>query len=75
MNSGSRRWEDRPRDARQEMISETSAFLSWALREGGRMPRIPRRRVDDGGFTAFMRMPGAWAAVTRWWDAALDQLS
>ncbi len=57
------------------MISETSAFLSWALRDGGSLPRIPRRRVDHGGFTAFMRMPGAWAAVQRWWDAALDQLT
>lgn len=56
------------------MIAETSAFLSWALAEGGRMPRIPRRRVDEGGFAAFMRMPGARRAVARWWDAVLDQL-
>lgn len=56
------------------MIAETSAFLTWALREGHRLPRIPRRRVDEGGFTAFMRMPGAWGSVTRWWDKTLDQL-
>lgn len=56
------------------MIAETGAFLTWALRERPSLPRIPRRRVDQGGFATMMRMPGARAAVARWWDAALDQI-
>jgi len=56
------------------MIEETSAFLSWALRERRDLPRIPRRRVDEGGFTAMLRNPGARAAVRHWWRRVLSVL-
>jgi len=65
---------DRPRDLRHQMIHETSAFLSWALAQGSDMPRIPRRRVSEGGFSGLMRMPGARAAVAAFWERTFDRL-
>lgn len=56
------------RDPRSRMIDETSAFLSWALNESHRLPRIPRARVDDGGFADMLNRPGAKAMVNRWWS-------
>jgi hypothetical protein len=56
------------------MIAETGAFLTWALRERPDLPRIPRRRVEEGGFTTLLRMPGARAAVGRWWDSVLERV-
>lgn len=53
------------------MIDETSAFLTWALGSGVELPKVPRRRVDSGGFSQFLRAPGAKAAVERWWSTAL----
>lgn len=61
-----------PRDVRLRMIAETEAFLNWALQDGRDLPRIPRRRVDAGGFEPLLRHPGARAMVLRWWQRALD---
>ncbi|MFW6059859.1 MAG: hypothetical protein ACODAQ_06735 [Phycisphaeraceae bacterium] len=63
-----------PRTARQQMIAETSAFLTWALHHHGQLPRIPRRRVDRGGFGPLLKHPGARAAVEHWWHRVLDEL-
>ncbi len=71
---GHGRKHDRPRDVRGEMIRETSAFLSWALAQGSDMPRIPHRRVSEGGFSALLRLPGARAAVAGFWERTLDRL-
>lgn len=49
------------------MIAEHSAFLTWALAEDRGFPRIPRRRVDRGGFTELLTMPVARAAVSHFW--------
>ena len=57
------------------MIAETSAFLSWALAEGKGVPRIPRRRVDEGGFSEFMRRPLARVITGHWWRRALDRVN
>lgn len=62
----------RPRDLRREMIAETSAFLTWALSGDRGLPRIPRRRVDQGGFSQFVRQPGVRALIDRWWSRTLD---
>ena len=58
-------------DIRARMIGQTGAFLSWGLDGDRGLPRIPRRKVSEGGFTTAMRQPGARAAVNRWWAAAL----
>ena len=59
-------------DLRAKMLSETSAFLTWALAEERNLPRIGRRRVSGGGFGALLRRPGARQAMDRWWDRTLD---
>ncbi|MEM1211276.1 MAG: hypothetical protein AAGI68_03160 [Planctomycetota bacterium] len=59
-------------DPREQMIRETSAFLTWALREERDLPRIPRRRVDRGGFAELLRRSAAArAAVQHWWSRTL----
>lgn len=57
---------------RQEMIDQTSAFLTWALENGVDVPRIPRRPVDEGGFTQLLKLRGAREMVNRWWWRTLD---
>ena len=61
----------RPRDIREEMITETSAFLTWALQDDRGMPRIPSKRLDRGGFSGLLSHPGARAAVRHWWGRVL----
>lgn len=64
----------RPADARRRAIAETSAFLSWALASDRQLPRIPRRRVDRGGFTQMLKSPLAGKLITHWWASALDRI-
>ena len=64
--------DNRVRDLRRDMIDETNRFLSWALSAERNLPRIPRRRVDDGGFRDMMRMPGVKKLVGKWWARTLD---
>lgn len=59
---------------RHRMIAETNAFLDWALGNGEGLPRIPRRRVDQGGFTELMRRPLAKIVAAHWWRRALDRV-
>lgn len=65
---------DAPDARRRRMIAETSAWLTWALDHDldlGRIPRIPRRRVDLGGFGHLLHHPGARAAARHWWMKTL----
>ena len=73
--SGRLRGNDRydPRYDRQQMIDETGEFLTWAMREGRELPRIPRRRVDQGGFAELLRRPMARLVVAHWWHRVLGQ--
>ncbi len=61
-----------PADARIRAINETSAFLTWALKRERNLPRIPARRVDQGGFTDLLNRPGTRAMATRYWAKALN---
>jgi len=70
---GSDRLRGSDRYDRRHMIQETETFLAWALREGRDLPRIPRRRVDRGGFTELLRRPLARAAVAHWWRRVLER--
>jgi hypothetical protein len=63
---------NRPRDLRLEMIAETSALLTWALARDRGLPRIPTRRMDQGGFARLMGQRPARALVERWWSNVLD---
>lgn len=68
------RSDDYDRYDRRRMIAETNAFLNWALGNGKNLPRIPRRRVDQGGFTELMRRPLARIAAAHWWRRALERI-
>lgn len=35
----------------QRMIDETSAFVTWGLRNPDKVRRIPRRPIGEGGFS------------------------
>ncbi len=69
-----RRFSITDRFDRQRMIAETSAFLEWALSDGQGLPRIPRRRVDEGGFTMMMRRPLGRIIAAHWWRRALERI-
>ncbi|MGB0768191.1 MAG: hypothetical protein ACPGYV_10820 [Phycisphaeraceae bacterium] len=60
--------------ARRRAIAETNAFLTWAMQSDEPMPRIPRRRVDRGGFGDLLRRPQAASIITCWWAKALDRV-
>ena len=62
-------------DPRAAMIAQTGAFLTWAMAQDRGLPRIPRRRVDEGGFTELLQRPGARAAADRWWERTLSECS
>jgi len=63
------------RDARAQAIAETNAFLSWALTTDRPLPRIPRRRVEQGGFAEMMRRPLAGKIVAHWWSQAIERIA
>ncbi len=58
--------------SRVRMIRQTNAFLTWAMAEPRDLPRIPRRKVSQGGFNLMLRQPGARAAIDRWWRRVLE---
>jgi len=60
-------------DPRRRMLAETEAFLNWAWWRDD-VPRIPRRRVAEGGFSHLARLPGGRAMVGRWWRGTLEKL-
>lgn len=45
-------------------------WLREAWRHPERVPRIPTRRVDEGGFSALMRLPQGRAWARAWWESA-----
>ncbi len=60
---------------RERWIHQHSAFLNAALSGKITPPRIPRRRVDDGGFTDYIRRPGVRALMNNWWTRILEAAS
>ena len=64
----------RQQDARRRAIAETNAFLSWALSTDQPLPRIPRRRVDRGGFSDLLKRPGSEKVIAYWWTKTLDRV-
>lgn len=61
-------------NARRRAIAETNAFLTWAMQNDEPMPRIPRRRVDRGGFAQLLSRPNANGIIACWWGKALDRI-
>lgn len=52
---------------------EHSDWLTRALQSGARWPRIPTRRVSQGGFAEFMSRQDGPRRAERWWDAAIGR--
>jgi hypothetical protein len=51
-----------------------SSWLSRAIRREKSYPRIPIRRVDQGGFDALMGTSYGRACAEAWWMMALEQV-
>ena len=49
-----------------------SRWLTRAMRVGVRVPRIPTRRVDEGGFDALMTTHEGREWASHWWSEALQ---
>ena len=47
------------------------AWLNEALKNPDRWPRIPTRRVSDGGFGPMMSKPEGRAWARQWWGDVL----
>jgi hypothetical protein len=67
--------------AAQRMIIEHSRWLTrmlslefWEKLRGGGMPRIPVRKVSEGGFARLMSTPAGRYRAERWWERTLEQL-
>ena len=56
------------------MIATHARWLSRVLRRGDPVPRIPARRVSDGGFARMMSSPAGREYAAQWWDDALERL-
>ena len=49
-----------------------SAWLTATLRRGARLPRIPTRDVESGGWTTMMGTPEGKAWAEEFWEGALN---
>lgn len=58
----------------ERMIQEHGMWLTMAMRVGFALPRIPVRRVSDGGFSRLMAAPAGRYRAERWWESALERL-
>lgn len=58
----------------QRMILEHARWLSWALRHRRRLPRIPVRKVSEGGFARLMATRRGREFAADWWDETLEQV-
>jgi hypothetical protein len=50
------------------------AWLTRAVRSGRTYPRIPLKRVDQGGFDGMVKTPRGRAMADRWWMTALERV-
>jgi hypothetical protein len=70
------RWFNR-RDTRlagERFRAEHSRWLTHAMLSGKRYPRIPTRKVSQGGFDAMMSRPDGPHTAERWWIAAFQRV-
>jgi len=51
-----------------------SSFLTRALKFGLRSPRIPAKRVDEGGYSGLLKIPEQEKRATLWWAAAMSRM-
>lgn len=68
----SARNDENPRGRQFRLIHER--WLNRALRSQIPYPRIPIRRVDEGGFDDVRLRPEARARADRWWAIAFERV-
>lgn len=56
------------------MRNAHSAWLTEAVASNRPYPRIPIRRVDDGGFSRLMARANGEEVAARWWEVALERV-
>ncbi|MCL4211023.1 MAG: hypothetical protein HRU76_08155 [Phycisphaeraceae bacterium] len=54
------------------MVRYHGHWLSLALRSHRVFPRIPLRKVSEGGFAALLASPDGRRTADTWWSAALQ---
>jgi hypothetical protein len=58
----------------ERMVMEHARWLSWALRHRPHLPRIPVRKVSEGGFARLMATHRGREFAAEWWEDALDRV-
>ena len=66
---------DRQPETRQRMLRETETWLNWAIKQRSGVPRIPTRRVSEGGYGELVRRPLGRLMATHWWARAIEKIS
>lgn len=61
-------------DAGARFRAEHSRFLTLAMLSGRRYPRIPAKRVDQGGFHGLLKLDEGQKRAAMWWAAALNRV-
>jgi hypothetical protein len=68
-------WRKRLIDAGEQARREHSAFLTRALMlPPNALPRIPTRKVSEGGFSREMAAPEGRRWAQRWWSTTFDRV-
>jgi len=70
-----RRWRSRDlRSTGERFRAEHSRFLSAALTRPEAYPRIPSKRVSEGGYDRLMASDSGREHTRRWWSIALERV-
>ena len=63
-----------PLSTRERMIREHAQWLTRAVRRPRGYPRIPVRKVSEGGYAGLMASPNGRSIADGWWHSALERL-
>jgi hypothetical protein len=64
-------WTERSREeAGERFRREHERWLEFVVSTGAPVPRIPVRRMDEGGFDALLARPRGREVARRWWELA-----
>lgn len=61
-------------DAGARFRAEHSRFLTLALRSGRKYPRIPTKRVDQGGYSGLLKLSEGEKRAAMWWSTAMNRV-
>ena len=61
-------------DAGARFRAVHSGFLTRALKFKIRYPRIPAKRVDQGGYSGLLKLPEHEKRSALWWGIAMERM-